>query len=122
MRNFKESEKNRAGKNILFVCSANINRSPTAELWFSVRNPENIYESAGSNQAACNIRGGKYVLSEQLRNADRIICMEERNLREIENVFGSGFSEKIEVASIPDCYGFLEISLIFAIIDNILID
>jgi predicted protein tyrosine phosphatase len=119
MKNSAETEKSKAGKNILFVCSANVNRSPSAELWFTIRNPENKYESAGSCRAACRIHGGNYVSEEQLQWADRIICMEERNRKEIES--SHIVSDKIEVAGIPDVFGFLSIPLIFAIIDNITI-
>jgi protein-tyrosine-phosphatase len=122
MNSSNSQEKNKAGKNILFICAANVNRSVTAELWFSIRNPENHYESAGSNLVACRIHGGKYYDEAQLQRADRIICMDERNRKEILQGFVSFDAGKIEVAGIPDIYGFLEIPLIFAIIDNIQID
>jgi len=48
-------------KNILFVCAANVNRSITAQFWFSITKPENQYESAGSCRAACHIHGGDFV-------------------------------------------------------------
>lgn len=101
-----------AGKNILFVCSANVNRSPSAEFWFSLRNPENVYESAGSCEVACRIHNGKYVTSEQIENADRIICMDERNRNELNKNF-PGFEAKIEVAGILDQYSFFQLELIF---------
>jgi protein-tyrosine-phosphatase len=119
MENSGNSENSKAGKFILFVCAANVNRSPTAEMWFSIRNPENHYESAGSCQEACRIHGGKFIDESQLQRADRIICMDERNRREILQGFVSFEASKIEVAGIPDVFGFLEIPLIYAIIDNI---
>lgn len=117
-----KTEKKQVGKNILFVCSANINRSTTAELWFSWRNPENKYSSAGSSRFACNKYGGSYVTENQLREADRIVCMENRNKTEIEKQFGSTYSHKTEVAGIPDKYRFMELPLIFECIDKIIID
>lgn len=101
-----------AGKNILFVCSANVNRSPSAEFWFSLRNPENNYDSAGSCHAACRIHSGNYVTNAQLSNADRIICMEERNRKELNQNF-PGHEAKIEIAGIPDQYSFFQMELIF---------
>lgn len=106
-------------KSILFICAANINRSTTAELWFSMRHPENNYESAGSSKAACRIHGGKYVTEPQLQQADRIICMETRNQNEIEKQYGNLYSHKIEVVQIADKYSFLGLPLIFEIIDRI---
>ena len=105
-------------KNILFVCSANVNRSPSAQFWFSYRNPENAYESAGSCRAACRIHHGEYVTKQQLESADRIICMEERNRREINASF-PGFESKIEVAGILDKYAFLQLELIFELMNSI---
>ena len=64
------------GKNILFVCAANVNRSITAQFWFSISKPENRYNSAGACRAACKIHGGEYVSKEQIDQADRIICMD----------------------------------------------
>lgn len=110
------------GKNILFVCSANINRSTTAELWFAWRNPENKYSSAGSSRFACNKYGGNYVTEKQLQEADRIVCLENRNKAEIEKQFGSSYSNKTEVACIPDKYRFMELQLIFECIDKIDVD
>ena len=107
-----------AGKNILFVCSANVNRSPSAEFWFSIRNPENIYDSAGSCRAACTIHNGKFVSAAQLSKADRIICMEERNRKELNRNF-TGYNWKIEVAGIPDQYSFFQLELIFEFMNRI---
>lgn len=117
-----KTDAKQVGKNILFVCSANINRSTTAELWFSWRNPENNYSSAGSSRYACNKYGGNYVTESQLHEADRIICMENRNKTEIEKQFGAGYSHKTEVAGIQDKYNFMELPLIFEFIDKISIE
>lgn len=115
----KKSENKTTGKNILFVCAANINRSPSAEFWFSLRNPDNEYQSAGSSRAACHIHGGSHLNQGQLEWADQIICMDKRNKTEIERDFGSGFSSKLEVVDIPDEYHFLELSLLLEIMDKI---
>ncbi len=119
MQNSKKEENNKAGKNILFVCAANIHRSPTAEFWFSLRHPGNEYQSAGSSRAACRIHGGQYITQTQLEWASQIICMDSKNKIQIEREFGKGFSHKIEVVDIPDEYRFLELSLLLEIMDKI---
>lgn len=106
-------------KQVLFICAANINRSKTAEIWFSMRHPGNRYQSAGSSRAACRIHGGNYVTESQLQQAHRIICMDNRNRQHLAVDFGNRFSYKTEVANIPDVYKFLELKLIFEIIDKI---
>ncbi len=107
------------GKNILFVCSANVKRSPSAEFWFSCTASQNNYSSAGSSEFACRKYGGNYLQKYDLENADRIICMENRNKSDIEKNFGSGYNPKIEVAGIKDHYEFLQLDLIYEFIDKI---
>ena len=119
MQNSKKEENKQVGKNILFVCAANINRSPTAEFWFSLRHPANEYQSAGSSRAACRIHGGRYLTLTQLDWASHIICMDSKNKKQIESAFGTDFTNKIEVVDIPDEYRFLELPLLLEIMDKI---
>lgn len=107
------------GKNILFVCAANVNRSITAQFWFSISKPENQYESAGSCQAACRIHGGQFVSQSQIDNADRIICMDQRNKNELIAQFGAAIESKIEIAAIQDQYLFMQLDLIWELIDKV---
>lgn len=107
------------GKNILFVCAANVNRSITAQFWFSISKPENQYESAGSCQAACRIHGGQFVSQSQIANADRIICMDQRNKNELIAQFGAAIESKIEIAGIQDQYLFMQLDLIWELVDKV---
>ena len=115
----KKTEEKMDGKKILFICAANVNRSPSAEFWFSMRNPENIYDSAGSCRAACKIHGGKFVSEDQLNWADRIICMDTRNKNDLNKLFSGEFDQKIEVADIADQYSFMQLQLLFEFFDKI---
>jgi predicted protein tyrosine phosphatase len=114
-----KTEKKPDGKNILFICSANKNRSITAQFWFSLRHPANNYDSAGSSKFATSKYKGKYFNQKQLECADRIICMEKRNYNDIQKIFGTNFNSKIEIANISDNYKFLEIGLIWELTDKI---
>lgn len=105
--------------NILFICTANVKRSPTAAFWYALRKPEHCYQSAGSNAFACKKYGGKNVTSVDLKAADRIICMENRNKKEIQKDHGHKFNSKIEIANIKDEFDFLDIQLIFELTDKI---
>jgi predicted protein tyrosine phosphatase len=104
---------------ILFVCSANVNRSVTAEFMGPFFNPKNIYDSAGSSEFACNKYGGTLVSSEQLTDANVIYCMENRNKKEINNRFGDQFDSKIKVLDIKDEYQIFDRDLIFELSDKI---
>ena len=106
-----------AGKKILFICSANVNRSPSAQFWFTLRNPENTYSSAGSSRVACRIHHGNFVAKHQVEQADRIICMEERNRKDLNALFPEHES-KIEVANIPDIYQSFQLELLFEFMNN----
>lgn len=106
-------------QNILFICTANIKRSPTAELWFQLRNPEHSYNSAGSNKFACKKYGGKLVTEMMLNTADRIICMEARNQKEIQKAYGHKFDANTEIAGIKDEFDYLDIQLLFELTDKI---
>lgn len=91
-----------AGKKILTVCTANINRSTTAAFLLKVMDYKNEVWSRGSNQIACRIHGGIFCTEEDFREADEIICMEERNKRELVNMYGE--SEKLRVINVADVY------------------
>ena len=93
-------------KNILFICSANRDRSKTAEDYFSNLYPMNNYESAGTNKKTCNNLGTNYVSQEQLDAADEIYVMENKHLKSIKEVFGSTWHNKITVLDIKDIYKY----------------
>lgn len=59
-------------KNILFVCSANKDRSKTAEDYYSKHYPDWFIDSAGTNKNTCNKFGTNDISKEQLDIADLI--------------------------------------------------
>jgi len=91
-----------AGKKILTVCSANVNRSTTAAFLLKLTNHKNEVWSRGSNQVACRIHGGTFCLQEDVTEADEIICMEQRNRKELLKLYGSSIENKIKVLGIKD--------------------
>lgn len=106
------------GKNILCVCSANVNRSVSAAWILNIAHNENYYWSKGSNAIACRIHGGKYVSSEDLEAADQIICMEPRNIREIKAAFGDQYNTKMTCINIPDKFKAYDRQLMISILSN----
>ena len=102
MQNSSEEEKKRGGK-ILVVCTANVNRSPTASWLIKLMNHEKEVWSRGSCQAACRIHGGTFCQNEDLQNADQIFCMEERNRKEI-LLINADCDDKITILDIEDKY------------------
>lgn len=83
--------------NILFVCQANQQRSPTFEKWFKEHTPHNV-ESAGI------LFGSEIELSEeQLTWADKVYVMDIRQEMEIAENF-TKYVSKVEVIGVSDEY------------------
>lgn len=94
-------------KNILFICSQNRLRSPTAEQVFSVWSGINV-ASAGTNHDADNP-----LTPELLLWADVIIAMERTHRNKIQKKFKSSLNGKnIICLGIPDEFDYMEPELI----------
>ena len=98
--------------NILFLCTANLNRSKTAELYFASRDPVNVYRSAGLSKKECNRNGTTLCTEEMLEWADTVYVMEHTHIVRIEQYTGQRFLNKIINLNIPDIYRFGEGALI----------
>lgn len=92
--------------NILFVCSANKDRSRTAEDYFAIKYPELEFDSAGTNKKICNQLGTNYIAQDQLEMANCVYVMEEKHLQAINELFGSVYNYKITVLNIADVYEY----------------
>lgn len=94
-------------KRILFLCSQNKLRSPTAEAIFA-DHPEVQVDSAGLNHNAITP-----LSSDQLAWADTILVMEKSHLNRLNRRFKSHLKGKrIAVLNIPDDYEFMDESLV----------
>jgi predicted protein tyrosine phosphatase len=94
-------------KNVLFVCSQNKLRSPTAEQVFSQR-PDIEAASAGTNSDA------ETPLSAELINwADVIFVMEKAHRTKLQQRFRASLkSKRIVCLDIPDKYRFMDPELV----------
>jgi predicted protein tyrosine phosphatase len=92
---------------ILFVCSANIDRSPTAEQVYSDRCNLEV-KSAGVSDYAMTPISLKLI-----KWADIILCMEKKHKQKIEKTFSDIVKNKIiDFLDIPDIYEYMNINLI----------
>ncbi|OPH46963.1 protein tyrosine phosphatase [Paenibacillus ferrarius] len=92
---------------ILFICSRNKWRSPTAEKIFHKYNGYDV-RSAGTEDGA-RIK----VTSGHIGWADLIFVMEKKHLSRLKHKFGSTLNEKqICNLDIPDDYGYMDEELI----------
>lgn len=94
-------------KRLLFLCSRNKLRSPTAEAVFA-DHPKVEVDSAGLGSDA-----EVPVSLEQIEWADLILVMEPVHRRRLNQKFGRALAGKqVVVLDIPDRYGFMEPELV----------
>lgn len=105
--------------NILFVCSANKQRSRTAEDHFTSKYSDINFLSAGTNINICNKEGTTPLTEDLLEWADVVYVMENKHSNQIKQHTGSKYNKKIKVLNIPDIYKYGEIKLIDLLEDKI---
>ena len=94
-------------KNVLFVCSQNRLRSPTAEQVFSSR-PDLEVASAGTNNDADNP-----LTAELVAWADVIVVMEKTHRSKVQKRFRSSLKGKRLIClDIPDDFAFMDPALV----------
>lgn len=94
-------------KTILFICSQNRLRSPTAEQVFADY-PGIEVASAGTNNDAENPLTGELV-----KWADMIVVMEKQHKAKLQRKFRTSLrGQRIICLEIPDDYGFMDPELI----------
>ena len=98
--------------NILFLCTANLHRSVTAERIFAAKHPEHEFRSAGLSQKYCEIYGTTLCTRELLSWADMVFVMESAHKDRIEQYPGKEYLSKIRVLDIPDEFKTMEPKLI----------
>ena len=92
---------------LLFVCSANIDRSPTAERIYSDRSDLEVKSAGVSDYAKIPI-SSKLILW-----ADIILCMEKKHKHKIKKLFPYITANKIiDYLGVPDIYGYMNINLV----------
>lgn len=94
-------------KNVLFICSQNKLRSPTAEQLYSKRNDLNVLSAGLNNDAE------EKVSEELLEWAETIFVMEKAHLNRLRKNFGKYLNaQKIICLDIPDIYEYMEPALV----------
>ncbi|MBO6523162.1 MAG: hypothetical protein JJ971_04990 [Balneolaceae bacterium] len=94
-------------KNVLFICSQNKLRSPTAEQVYSKRSDINVLSAGLNNDAENKVSG------ELLEWAETIFVMEKAHLNRLRKNFGTYLnSQKIICLDIPDIYEYMEPALV----------
>ena len=104
--------------NILFICSRNQWRSPTAENLYRKRGDIRV-RSAGTSGA-----GRRRVTEGDIRWADLVVAMEDRHRSRLKDRFRGGRGlPPIVVLGVPDDYGYMDpelVDLLVPAIDELL--
>lgn len=98
--------------NILFVCSANKDRSATAEHYFAEHYPSLNIESAGTNEKICFQLGTNFISQELIDWADYIFVMEQKHERFVRANFQLNQTTSLRILGIQDVYSFMDAALI----------
>ena len=98
--------------NIIFICTANRDRSRTAEIHFQNKYPEHRFRSAGINKYLSERHGGVHLKNYMLNVADRIICAEPVHADYIIQHIDKNYKFRIEVLNLEDTDTFMTESLI----------
>jgi predicted protein tyrosine phosphatase len=99
-------------QNILFVCTANKDRSRTAEIYFQNKYPHLKIRSAGINKYLSEKHGGVHIQKYMVDIANVIICMEHVHSDWIVAKLGKHYLNKIEILELGDTEEFMSHQLI----------
>lgn len=99
-------------KNILFVCSANKERSKTAEDYFSSLYPDLNFGSCGTNIKLCEKEGTNPLTQDWIAWADIIFVMEKKHEKAVQQCSTLKPGNKIIVLGIKDIFTYYQKELI----------
>lgn len=105
--------------NILFLCTANVQRSKTAEELFRAANKEHVYKSAGLSAKYVQKANSKLCTEELLQWADRIYVFEQEHIDRIQGHTGEQYLSKIINLNIPDDYQYFQKELILQLLEKV---
>ena len=95
---------------ILFVCSANVDRSPTAEEIYSGRYDMEVKSAGVTDYARTPIS------LELIQWADIVLCMEKKHKQKIKRMFPDIVANKeIDFLDVPDLYDCMHENLVYLI-------
>jgi len=107
--------------NILFLCTANIHRSRSAEVYFKSIKSDHIFQSAGLSERYCTKYGSRLCTIELLDWAEKIFVMEPQHVERITEHVGDRYLAKIDILHIDDIYQYMQPELLAKLTSNPLI-
>ncbi len=105
--------------NILFLCTANVQRSKTAEELFRATNKDHEYKSAGLSAKYVKKANSTLCTEDMLQWADRIYLFEQQHIDRIQSHTGEQYFPKIINLNIPDDYQYFQKELILQLLKKV---
>lgn len=104
--------------NILFLCTANIQRSKTAEEIFRAANKNHQYKSAGLSEKYVKKANSTLCTEEMLQWADQVYVFEQQHIERIQKYTGEAFLPKIINLHIPDDYQYFQREFVLLLLER----
>jgi predicted protein tyrosine phosphatase len=104
--------------NILFLCTANIQRSRTAEEVFRCLDSSNEYRSAGLSTKYTQKMGSTLCTEDMLKWADAIYVFEDMHIERIKAHTGEQYLGKITNLDIADEYEYFQRELVLLLLNK----
>lgn len=101
---------------VLFLCTANVQRSKTAEEIFSALDTGNEYRSAGLSAKYTQKAGSTLCTEEMLQWSDTIYVFEGMHIKRIQEHTGEQYLEKIINLNIADEFEYFQRELVLLLL------
>lgn len=105
--------------NILFLCTANIQRSKTAEELFRAIKNDNSYRSAGLSEKYVIKAGTTLCTTEMLDWADKIYVFEQKHIERLQQYAGIKHIKKVKNLDIEDKYQYFQKKLVLLLLNRL---
>ncbi|CAM3697374.1 low molecular weight phosphatase family protein [Pseudoalteromonas maricaloris] len=106
--------------NILFLCTANVQRSKTAEELFLAIDKSNNYKSAGLSEKYVSKAGTTLCTEDMLDWADKIYVFEKKHIDRIRQYTGEKHLHEIYNLNIEDKYQYFQRELVLLLLEKFL--
>lgn len=104
--------------NVLFLCTANLQRSKTAEELFRAANNNHEYKSAGLSAKYVRKANSTLCTEELLQWADRVYVFEQQHIDRIQSHTGEQYVSKIINLDIPDDFRYFQRELVLLLLES----
>lgn len=104
---------------VLFLCTANVQRSRTAEELFRAINKNNIYRSAGLSEKYVSKSGTTLCTEEMLNWSDKVYVFEQGHINRLRQHTGNKYIDIVTNLNIDDNYQYFQKELVLLLLNRL---